>query len=282
MLREKSDDAPDDRRQQIHVDHGHGIAFSSCCKLEQRVRIDRQSNSYGRVETGVQEKASAGWSASFDAVRSAAAYNRIFRHITADLDPASLGQHRGPPLLGYAQTLAEVVVDLPPSPFDFELASSGLVNELLLVLLDVKLASKAGIAMHQYHEDYSLWSLELDRLSLAWSLMQGFAKRTGLGWNAAKSGFTLVRVHDSNAFADLAFPSTVLKWDVLELQEDGTWRGNEKLIQERADALRQDLANSSNLSFLSVVNLWNKYQAYLAWNIQYPESGDRPSPSCPA
>lgn len=145
-----------------------------------------------------------------------------------------------------------------------------LVDELLLVLLDIALVSNADLSVHRHHDDFWLWSLETDKISSAWSIMQYFANQTGLEFNRDKTGYTLVRGVNSSTATDGSLPVKSLKWGLLELQADGTWKGSEQLLEDQADAMLRDLKKSKSLSFLSLVNLWNKYQAYLARNIGAP------------
>ncbi|KAJ9106992.1 hypothetical protein QFC20_003892 [Naganishia adeliensis] len=158
----------------------------------------------------------------------------------------------------------------------FGQACSTLVDEILLVVLDIAMASTAGITAHRNHDDFWMWSLVRDDMVKAWDVMRDFTARTGLGWNTTKTSCTVVRGSATGPANDSqGLPDRLLRWGVLGLQPDGTWKVDAQLVNEQADAAIAAIQHKAH-SFLGKVGVINKYQAYLIRNCGAPTQVNGP------
>lgn len=156
----------------------------------------------------------------------------------------------------------------------FGLSISLLVNELLLVLLDCALATDTGIVMNRRHDDFWVWSTRADQVERAWTIMNEFTTQTMLSWNKSKTG--CVTVHGSegpttptsiDSAKKSALPRSPLKWGLLHLHRDGKWLVDENDLESLAASMRDELETASAKSYLSRINLWNKYHGYITRNV---------------
>lgn len=167
------------------------------------------------------------------------------------------------PQLDAASNLATATTGTP-----FGLSISLLVNELLLVLLDCALAADTGIVMNRRHDDFWVWSTRADQVERAWTIMNEFTTQTRLSWNESKTGCVTVRSSAGPTdSAKLALPRTPLKWGLLHLNGDGKWLVDENDLESLAAGMREELRKTSTNSFLSRINLWNKYHGYITRNV---------------
>jgi hypothetical protein len=254
------------------------------------------------------------WTPILDATRPAKAYGDIFRLITTDIvlarhvapekdltvlhgDLQDFGRSVPhdvllavlvffgvpPPWIQFFKTYLRIPIiqddgsiQLSTRGTPFGQACSTLVDELLLVVLDIAMATTAGITAHRNHDDFWMWSLVRDDMIKAWDVMQDFTARTGLGWNTTKTSCTVVRGNATGLANDSqGLPDRLLRWGVLELQSDGTWKVDVQLVNEQADAAIADIQNTAH-SFLAKVGVINKYQAYLIRNSGAPTQVNGP------
>lgn len=253
------------------------------------------------------------WAPILDATRPAKAYGDIFRLITTDIvlarhiapekdltvlhgDLQDFGRSVPhdvllavleffgvpSPWIQFFKTYLRIPILQPDGSVQFSArgtpfgqACSTLVDELLLVVLDIAIASTSGITAHRNHDDFWMWSLVREDMAKAWEVMQDFTARTGLGWNATKTSCTVVRGSAAGGAADIqGLPNRLLRWGVLELQPNGTWQVDAQLVKEQARAAITDISDTS--SFLGYIGVVNKYQAYLIRNCGAPTQVNGP------
>lgn len=254
------------------------------------------------------------WAPILDATRPAKAYGDIFRLVTTDIvlarhiapekdltvlhgDLQDFGRSVPhdvllavlkffgvpPPWIQFFETYLRIpiiqpdgTIRIPTRGTPFGQACSTLVDELLLVVLDIAMASTAGMTAHRNHDDFWMWSLVREDMVKAWEVMQDFTARTGSAWNATKTSCTVVRGSAAGDKVDSrGLPNRLLRWGVLELQPDGTWSVDAQLVKEQADAAITDLQDKAP-SFLGKIGVINKYQAYLIRNSGAPTQANGP------
>ncbi|GHJ90480.1 hypothetical protein NliqN6_6882 [Naganishia liquefaciens] len=152
----------------------------------------------------------------------------------------------------------------------FGQSCSTLADELLLVILDIALASTTNITAHRNHDDFWLWDLDREKMEHAWQIMQDFTARTGLGWNGTKTSCTVVKGTNSDEVTASTLPSRRLRWGILELGANGKWKIDPQLVDEQADAAVSEIQSGQSGSFLGKIGVVNKYQAYLIRNSGAP------------
>jgi hypothetical protein len=153
----------------------------------------------------------------------------------------------------------------------FGLSASLLINELLLVVLDTVLAAASGVAMNRLHDDFWVWSTSSEQVERAWTIMNDFTSKTGLSWNEEKTGCTIVPGLISSAQGTLKdisiLPQGPIKWGILKIERKGQWVVDDDRVGDLATSMREELRSNPLKSFLSRVNLWNKYHGYIARNV---------------
>jgi hypothetical protein len=251
-----------------------------------------------------------GWNAPARAARTARAYSDVFQMLCADikllqavspgmditavhLDVKDFGpsmshavsiaifEFFGAPLiwLKWLRTYLEIpirdadgCIEKSQKGTPFGQGFSTLVNELLLIVLDLAVATRTSIPIHRNHDDFWFWSQDQEKIIQAWTVMQDFAKLTGLEWNEQKSGCRVVS-RDVQA-TPASLPQTPFRWGYLLLERTGEWTVDESLL----DACVQDAKAEihSVTSMLGKINVWNKYQAFLLRNTSMPLMANGP------
>lgn len=264
-------------------------------------------------ETDPFGQANDAWTPILDATRPARAYGDIFRLITTDIvlarhvapdkdltvlhgDLQDFGKSvphdvllavlqffgMPPGWIRFFTTYLRIPIVQPDGSVHistrgtpFGQACSTLLDELLVVVLDIAVASTTGITAHRNHDDFWMWSLVRDDMVKAWQVMQDFTARTGLGWNETKTSCTIVRGRTANVDDDSqGLPDRLLRWGILELQTDGTWKVDAQLVDEQAHAAIVEMGTVR--SFLGKIGVVNKYQAYLIRNCGAPTQVNGP------
>ncbi|KAJ9092945.1 hypothetical protein QFC19_008543 [Naganishia cerealis] len=158
----------------------------------------------------------------------------------------------------------------------FGQSPSMLADELLLVLLDLAMACTTGITAHRNHDDFWIWNVDTSAVAKAWEQMQDFAAQTGLGWNKSKTSCTIVRCRrpgsstNSSTAERGGLPDRLLRIGVLELVESGKWRVDSALVAQQAEAALAVIQSDEPRSFLGMMGVINKHQAYLLRNCGLP------------
>ena len=247
-----------------------------------------------------------GWKASATAAKTAKAYAEVFKLLCTDirllqainpedditavhLDIKDFGpsiSHTVPlavfeffgaptPWLKWLKTYLEVPVKHTDGTVHrsqrgtpFGLAFSSLMNELLLVLLDMAVAFKTGLHIHRNHDDFWFWSQDQEKMLQAYATMEEFTRLAGLQWNQEKSGACVVGQGDKQKGIPATLPQKPFRWGYLLLQQDGSWRIDQIMVDSRVKEAQRELA--STRSFLGKINVWNKYQAFFARNTAMP------------
>lgn len=265
------------------------------------------ASSYDGVEA-VSIQADEPFASLLDAVRPAKAYGDIFRLITTDIvlarqvAPSSDLTILHGDLQDYGQSVSHDVLlsvltffGMPPAWIQwyttylrvpliqpdgsiristrgtpFGQACSTLADELLLVILDIALATTTGITAHRNHDDFWLWDLDKEKMERAWQVMRDFTAQTGLGWNETKTSCTVVRGVNDSEVSSTILPARGLRWGILELATTGKWQIDPQLIHAQADAAIAEIRGNQARSFLGKIGVVNKYQAYLIRNSGVP------------
>ena len=150
----------------------------------------------------------------------------------------------------------------------FGLGISSLMNELLLVILDMAIASKTKLHVHRNHDDFWFWSQDQEQVVGAHQVMVHFANLTHLEWNEDKGGCRVVGADDIKLEVPQSLPQTPFRWGYLLLQADGSWKVDMKLLETRLIEAEQEMRSAK--SFLGRINVWNKYQAFIVRNTALP------------
>lgn len=265
--------------------------------------IRASKNTDSEVTTDVD---AAGWHSAALSGKTARAYSHVFKMLCTDIRllqtidpdadittvhldikdfgpsldhsvPLAVFEYFGAPAswLKWLQTFLQVrvrcedgsvVTSRTGTPFG--LGFSSLMNELLLVILDMAIAAKTKLHVHRNHDDFWFWSQDKDQVVGAHEVMTEFARMAKFEWNEDKGGCCVVGAAGKEREVPPSLPQTPFRWGYLLLQSDGQWRIDQALLETRMVEAEEEMRSAK--SFLGKVNVWNKYQAFIARNTALP------------
>ncbi|KAJ3359129.1 hypothetical protein HDU91_005005, partial [Kappamyces sp. JEL0680] len=143
---------------------------------------------------------------------------------------------------------------------------STLLGEVMLFFMEFAVNQRTGIELIRLHDDFWFFDQKSERCLETWSVMQHFARLTGLVFNSEKCGSCRILGKDASSgtagagtealFGAEPLPQARVKWGFISLLSNGTFHIDQTSVDEHIVEMKRQITAAH--SALGVINAYNR------------------------
>lgn len=145
-------------------------------------------------------------------------------------------------------------------------ALSFLLSELMLFGMDLYVYINTDIFLYRLHDDIWFFNSDLHQIEKVWTLMNEYARMTGLKFNNEKCGSMQILPSASarTTPTSVSLPDKTIKWGLLTLESSGRFVIHQETLKPFLDEMKRRL--TAPKSILEWVGLYNEYISFFMRN----------------